>query len=150
MNLGLTGVLRGLPALVGVLAGILLYARPPVQPSFALPILLLFALVLALLLSRKAFTSYPRISLVLLEPWVLSAVCVVALCTLLILWLTVASPMFFALDKPHLDAVTGALVGALTTYLATVWTKDVEDSRGPLLPRTQFQQSLAPHFAGGA
>ena len=32
-------------------------------------------------------------------------------------------------------------------YLATVWTKDVEDSRGPLLPRTQFQQSLAPHFA---
>ena len=69
MNLGLTGVLRGLPALVGVLAGIA-NARPPVQPSFALPILLLFALVLLSLLSRKAFTSYPRISLVLLEPWV--------------------------------------------------------------------------------
>ncbi len=147
MNLGLAGVLRGLPGLLGILAGIGLYATPLVQPSFCLPILLLVALVVLLLLSRKVFLKHPRLALILLEPWVLSAVCIVALCTQLILWLTITSPDWFpALEKPRLDAVTGALIGALTTYLATVWTKDVEESKGPFLPSTQFEKSLAVYF----
>ena len=148
MNIGLAGVLRGLPGLLGVLAGIGLYATTLVQPVFCLPILLLVALVVLLLLSRKVFLKHPRLALILLEPWVLSAVCIVALCTELILWLTITSPDWFPeLQKPRLDAVTGALIGALTTYLATVWTKDVAESKGPFLPSTQFEQSLARDFS---
>jgi len=147
MNLGLTGVLQGLPGLIGVLAGIALYAKSPVLASIGLPAIFLVSLILVLFLSRKLFISYPRMGLFLLELWVLSAICIVALCTQLILWLTVESPTWFDLDKGRLDAVTGALVGALTTYLATIWTKDVQDSKGPLLASTQFQQFLAVNFS---
>jgi hypothetical protein len=147
VTFGLAGILRALPGLVGVLTGIFLYAQPFGKLSFAAPCGVLLVLVVAFLFSYELFIIYPRVALFLLEPWVLSAVCIIALSTEVVLWLTVTSPSWFALDKSRLDAVTGALVGSITTYLATIWTKDIQDSKGPFLPATQFQFFLAPHFS---
>jgi hypothetical protein len=146
MSQALAGVLRGLPGLAGVLAGIFLYAKPIVHPAPIIPTVILLFLIVALYASRELFTIAPKWALLLLEPWVLSAVCIVALSTQFLFWLTVTSQSWFDLPKPQLDAISGALLGAVTTFLATAWTKDVQDSQGPFLPSSQFRTFLAARF----
>lgn len=138
---------RGIPALLGVLAGIYLYASNPDAAYYALPLIVL-VLVLALLLSGHAvILKSPRLALALMEPWVISAVCITALSTQLILWVTVHAAGWFTLSKTDLDAVSGALVGAITTYLATIWTDDIKKSEGPFLPASQFKKALQSRFS---
>lgn len=138
MNLGLSSVTRGLPGLIGVLFGILLYAQQSIQPVLV-PAILLFGTLGLLLVGNRLIIGRPRLALACIELWALSALCITALVTQGLLWLTVASPGWFALPAGELDAVKGALIGAVTAYFAGVWIKDIQDNKGPFLASTQFQ-----------
>jgi hypothetical protein len=143
----LGNITKGLPSLLGVLWGILLY-RPGF--SWVLQVLTVFGIsVFFLWLGRKVIGRNPIVGWILIEFWVLSAIAVVALSTLGILWLTVNAPSFLVLDESKLDAVAGALVGAVTTFLAILWIKDIEGATGPFWPSTQFKKGISSAFSTG-
>jgi lysylphosphatidylglycerol synthetase-like protein (DUF2156 family) len=140
MKDALAKLLRGAPALIGVLVGIALYAQPAFgQPAPTLPAVLLIAVAALRHWSQHAFERHPRLAMVLLEPWSLAAVCAVALSTQFLLWFALMAPSLFQQTGEEAKLLSGALVGAVTTFLATAWTKDVQDAEGPLLPATQFK-----------
>ena len=135
---------KGLPSLIGVLWGIYLY-----KPGFswAFQILLVLALsMVCLKVGQSLLGKNPVAGWVFIELWVFSAIALVAASTLGILWLTVNAPSFLSVDKSQQDAVAGALVGAVTAFLAILWTKDIEDASGPFWPSTQFKKGLASAF----
>jgi hypothetical protein len=73
--------------------------------------------------------------MVLIEFWVLSAACVVALSTFAIVWITAKSPVWFdALGEDEVKIVVGVLVGAVTAFLASAWTKDIAGAQGYFWP----------------
>lgn len=138
---------KGLHALGGVLLGLALVATRSF-PAHLLPPLLGLVLLSALLyLAYALVLRWPRLALALVELWGLSALLVVALSSAIVLDFTLQASSWFALDKPRLDAVSGALVGAITTYLATVWTDDIKNAKSPFLASVQFKTLLAQHFS---
>ncbi|NIM41467.1 MAG: hypothetical protein GTN84_10235 [Hydrogenophaga sp.] len=134
MSLGLDNAGRALPAALGVLLGIFLYAKPVVQPPAALPVLGLLVLILLMRLAREVFIQHPLFGLALLEPWILSSVLVVALGTQLLLWLALHAESWFAAPAAVQKTYAAALMGAVTAFLATAWMKDIQDAKGPFLP----------------
>jgi lysylphosphatidylglycerol synthetase-like protein (DUF2156 family) len=136
---------KGIPSLLGVLWGIFLY-----RPGFSWIWQVVLAMVLAslfLFAGRKVLGKDPVVGWILIELWVLMAIGVVAASTAVILWLTVNAPKYFSFGGPEQEAISGALVGAVTTFLAVLWTKDIEDATGPLWPSTQFKNALSTAFA---
>jgi hypothetical protein len=136
---------KGVPSVIGVLWGIFLYV-PGVDWAWYLVTVMVVALFL-LWVGRKCLVRYPLIGWILIEFWVLSAISVVALSTAGILWLTVNAPSFFPIREAEQKAVAGALVGAVTAFLAVLWTKDVEEATGPFWPSTQFKKGLSSAFS---
>jgi len=135
---------KGLPSLLGVLAGIFLY-----QPGLRWTIPILFVLLVSILLMQLGkwqMKRDPVLGSVLIEFWIFSAISIVAASTIGILWLTVNAPSFFNVAKDQQEALAGALVGGMTTFLATLWMKDIEDAAGPFWTSTQFKKGLQAAF----
>lgn len=129
MNLGLASALRGLPALAGVVWGVYLFAIP-LKGATGLPLLVLLCLILLLGIGHHAFNKNPVKGLAFMEPWSLAAVALVATFTGLVLWLTVNLEALVGLPPTQAKAVSGALIGAFTTYAATAWIKDIQEANG--------------------
>ena len=144
---------RGLPALIGVLWGIFLYEPDPLQ--FLYPVGALLLGVIFLRLGRAVIGSAPILGWALIELWIIAAISVMAIGTVAVLWLTMNSPNWFPLDEPERKAISGALVGAVTTYIAVLWTKEIQDASGTFWPGTQFKSAVRvafaahPHVPGG-
>ena len=145
MNLGLASALRGLPALAGVVLGVVLFACP-LQGATALPLVALVCLTWVLGAAHRVFNTRPVMGLALMEPWTLAAVALVATCTGAVLWMTVHLEALLGLPQTQAKAVSGALIGAFTTYAATAWLKEIQDANGLFV--TSGQAKL--HFAGFA
>jgi hypothetical protein len=139
---------RGLPALIGVLWGIYLYT--PDWSRFWYPFVTLVVARIFLGLGRAAMGRWPLLGWMLIELWIVAAISVMALGTVAVLWLTVNSPNWFPLDEPERKAISGALVGAVTTYIAVLWTKEIQDGSGPFWPGTQFRSAVRSAFADPA
>ena len=147
MSEGAAQVVKGVPALLGVMAGVILFSKGEFPDYFFPPLALLSFLFLLLFLSYWLVLKLPRISLFLIEIWGISAVCIVAISTEFIFWITINAGKWFVLEKPELDAVSGALVGAITTYLATIWTDDIKNANSPFLASFQFKKLLGDRFS---
>ncbi len=129
MNLGLASALRGLPALAGVLLGVYLFACP-LKHAIWLPLLALAVLALLLSIAQGVFNERPALGLALTEPWTLAAVALVATVTGAVLWMTVNLEALVGLPATEAKAVSGALIGAFTTFAATAWIKEIQDANG--------------------
>ena len=120
------GAARGFPALVGVVVGILILVFGTQWIWLALA-----ALVVGYAsrrLGAQQIRTHPTVGFVLIELWILTAIAVMALATAGILWLTVHSPEWFgAAPDNKKEAVSGALVGAVTAYLAMLYTEDISN-----------------------
>jgi hypothetical protein len=138
MNLGLASALRGLPALAGVMLGVYLYAIP-FKGATGLPMVAMIVLVLLLVIANRMFNQRPRLGAALLEPWTLASVALVATFTGLVLWLTVNLEALLGLPPTQAKAVSGALIGAFTTYAATAWIKDIQEANGLFVTSGQAQ-----------
>ena len=87
----------------------------------------------------KLIVKYPRIGLCLIEVWILSPYIIISITTALIIWLTIHSPTWFNVPADQGKVISGAFIGAITTYFATVWTKDIADGEGYFWPSTQLK-----------
>ncbi len=129
MNLGLATALRGLPALAGVLLGVYLFAIP-FKGATGLPMIAIIGLALLMGIARSLFNAEPVLGLLLTEPWTLAAVALVATVTAALLWMTVNLETLVGLPATEAKAVSGALIGAFTTFAATAWIKEIQDANG--------------------
>lgn len=136
MNLGLATAWRGLPALAGVLLGVYLFAIP-FKGATGLPMLAIIGLALLLGIARRLFNAQPVLGLLLTEPWTLAAVALVSTVTAAVLWMTVNLEALVGLPATEAKAVSGALIGAFTTFAATAWIKEIQDANGLLVASGQ-------------
>jgi hypothetical protein len=138
---------KGLPSLIGVLWGISLY-RPDLLSLFVWlqPVAVIVVAILFLLLGRKVIGHLPLLGWVFLEFWILASISVMAVTTVIILLITIKAQSFFPFGEEERKAISGALVGAITTYLAILWTKDIQDASGFFWPSTQFKNALSSAF----
>jgi hypothetical protein len=85
----------------------------------------------------------PQTGAWLIEIWFLAAIGVAALVTSSIVWIGVASPAFFGNPSdPETKVISAAFVGAVTAYVALVWTKDISEAKGYFWPSTQFKDGM--------
>jgi hypothetical protein len=145
MNLGLASALRGLPALVGVVLGVYLFASP-LKYAIWLPLLALAVLSVVLSIAHGVFNERPMLGLALTEPWTLTAVALVATLTGIVLWMTVNLETLVGLPATDAKAVSGALIGAFTTFAATAWIKEIQEANGLFVASGQAKL----HFQGFA
>ncbi|RUU02207.1 hypothetical protein EOD23_20235 [Mesorhizobium sp. USDA-HM6] len=139
--------LTGLPALVGVLLGIRTFTggRGWVIASVGLIVLALVSLFVA----KRVMHSRPLIARWFVEVWILASVGVMSLATAAILWVGLEPLPSFLGTVTGTDAtksVTGAFAGAITAYVALVWTKDISDAKGAFWPSYQFKQTIGESF----
>lgn len=135
---------QGLPPLVGVVGGIAIYSSA--GELWWLPALIFFGSLGPLLIGKKIVGKTPRLGCGLLELWVASSVSLIALSTMLVLWLTVNASDFIGGDENRQQAISGALVGAVTAYLAILWVKDIQESKGPFWTGTQVKAAIQHSF----
>jgi hypothetical protein len=138
---------RGLPALVGVLWGILL-SKPP-HGRIWLPVA---TAVAAFVILRIGYTFLRQHHLLiggmLIEVWIVAAISVVALSTCGLLWLKAQTLPSF--EGEAQKAAADTLVGAVAAYLALTLTKDIsEGGPGFFWPGSQFKQALSDAFSQG-
>lgn len=135
---------QGLPPLIGVLWGIYLYSSA--LENWWLPVPVLVVAFLLMRFGRWLLRYSPLGGCALIELWAAGSVSIVALCTMLVLWLTVHAGDFLSGTDAEKKAVSAALVGAVTAYLAVLWTKDIQASEGPFWSGTQLKEGLSVAF----
>ena len=135
---------QGLPPLIGVLWGIYLYSSA--LEKWWLPIPVLIGAFLVMRSGRWLLRHRPMWGCALIELWVAGSISIVALGTMCILWLTVNAGDFLPGTDAENKAVSGALVGAVTAYLAVLWTKDIQAAEGPFWSGTQLKEGLNAVF----
>lgn len=135
---------RGLPALLGVVLGILVYFVG--RQGVVVVVGVIAAVVLMRVMASTIAATHPRMALLLVEPWILLAVALTALSTSAVLWLTMSVPRLIVGDKETVNAVAGALVGAVSAYFAGLWTKEIAEVGGPFSPGVVFQSVLEAAF----
>jgi hypothetical protein len=136
---------KGLPALVGILSGIVLYwlgMRALWQPFLAIALGYLF-----LFIGRFSLGKAPLLGWLFIELWVIASIGVLALGAALVLHLTIILPRVISSQGEEGKTIAGALVGAVTAYLAILWTKDIQEANGPFWPGTQYKNAIGAAFA---
>jgi len=149
MNYIFGNAVVGLPSLVGVIFGLMLYLKGGC--FFIYPAIMLFAPLILLLIARSVMHSRPRTAWLLIELWIFSAVAVTAFATAFVTWVSLDTPVAkllgaSGLDAEHVKAITGIFIGAVSTYVALVWTKDIGDAEGVFWPSTQFKSAIDKAF----
>jgi hypothetical protein len=146
MSSVLASVATGLPALLGVLGGILILVGTRGAWLVAFGGLVLACIFL--LFGRLTIGRFPILGFVLIQMWILAAISVMALGTAGVLWLTIHAPEWFGgASDDRKEALSGALMGAVTAYLALLWTEDISAGEGPFWPSTQFRSALSTAFS---
>ena len=135
---------QGFPALIGVLWGIANFS--PQVHRWWIPVLVL-AGALVLVHAGKGFVGHNIfVGWGLIETWVAATVSIVALGTMLILWLTIHASSFIQGTEEEKKAISAALVGAVTSYLAVLWAKDIQAAEGQFWTGTQFKSAIQDAF----
>ncbi|WP_156858164.1 hypothetical protein [Salegentibacter sp. T436] len=134
-------ILTGIPALFGVASGILLYINWDKNLIFYLLIPVFFA-TLCLLIGKSIFLINPLFSMLLIEFWILLPICVVAITTALIFWITIFLPDFLDLSENSSDMIIGAFIGAITTFLSTAFMKNISDGEGFFFPTYHLKKAF--------
>jgi hypothetical protein len=143
---GLTGnAIIGLPALIGVILGLKLYVDG-FQFLFYMALLITVPSI-ALNLGYYTMPRWPNVARLLIELWILSAIGVTAFATAAVTWISLNGPLDFIVNAKMLSTdqaktMTTALISAVTTYVALVWTKDIGDAKGVFWPSTQFKKAM--------
>lgn len=137
---------KGLPAILGVMTGIILYPRFNVWLVLIYVAIFLLAWI-SLKLGEHTISSNPMVGWCLIELWICSTIPITAFTTMGILYLTINSPSYFSSpDKETIAALSSALVGAATAFFALLWTKDIAESDGDFSPRTKFKAAIQKSF----
>ena len=134
-------LVNGAPSLIGVIAGVWLYSASDICTWAVVLGVFLVALV-SMEIGKYVTVKHPRVGMLLIEVWVLSSVCLVAFSTAFIVWLTINSPSWFNVPPEHVDVVTGAFIGAITTYFASAWIDDIANASGIFWPSTQLKNAF--------
>jgi hypothetical protein len=148
-------IIRGLPALLGIGGGVVLFvvntSSSTLPSGFVISGLIVIVLVIFLLFSgRKIIGKHPQAGRILIDFWILLAITISMACTFLILKITVTTPGWFPkLDIEQSKAVSGMIVGSVTTFLATQLTKDIAEGKGFFWPSAQFKSALQSAFRKG-
>lgn len=136
----------GLPALIGVFMGLKLYLQ---GRGFAVgvPIALLVIAFSSRTLGLAIVNKYTKVARWALEIWILAAIAVTAFATALVMWISLDFPLKYILDTSvvptdQVKTISGSFIGAITTYTALVWTKDIGDAQGMFWPSTQFKNAM--------
>jgi hypothetical protein len=147
---------KALPALVGVFAGVLLYVInvSPQQNLTPLIVQLTVVAIVAvafLIAGNLVMEKYPRLGMILIEFWIVSAITLTAAATFFLIWVTINSPDWFKNLKPdESKAVSGAIVGAITACLGIWFTKDIGEGKGFFTPGYQFKKCIGRVFLKNA
>jgi hypothetical protein len=140
----------GLPALLGVVLGLKLYVDP--IPTAYYVATMMMAAFAARWIAFATIHRVPRVARWLIELWILAAIGVTAVATAGVTWVTLNATLGFLFDTSHIDVkqlekMTTAIVTALTTYVALVWTKDIGDAKGFFWPSTAFKTAMAKAYS---
>lgn len=140
-----SNVVAGLPALIGVVLGLRLYAD---GFNFFIYVAGLFAVAL---LCRNVGSNlmgrFPNLAGLLIEVWIISAIAVTACGTAVVTAISFSGLLDFVVGPKHLAAeqaktMSTALIGAVTTYVALAWTKDIGDAKGYFWPTKHFIEAM--------
>lgn len=137
---------KGLSALIGVVLGIAIYYEG--MPLLIVTIGLALLAVAGRGLARALVGVRPTIAANVIEVWALLGMALTGLSTSAVLWLSLYFPTVLTGGEAEVTAVSGALVGAITTYFATVWTKEVQGGDGPFTTGAAFKTVLRSAFEG--
>jgi hypothetical protein len=144
----LTTSAKGLPSLVGVMWGALALGN---AWSISTNAAVLGGGLAVGWIGRRTVKRAPLLALLLMDLSIVATIAIVSFCTWTVLALaTTTLPLFPARPADQQKALSGALVGALTTYFALVWTKDIADGTGPLWPSNQFKAAIGHAFSTGS
>jgi hypothetical protein len=137
---------KGLPAILGVMIGIILYPRFNVWLVVIYLAIFLLSWI-CLTLGERIMRLNPLVGWCLIELWICSTIPITALTTRGILYLTIHSPSYFSIpDKETVAALSSALVGAVTAFFALLWTKDIAESDGDFSPQTKFKAAIQKSY----
>jgi hypothetical protein len=137
-------VTQGFPALIGVLWGITIYS--PSLHRWWIPALVLVGAFALMHIGRLLIGRNPLIGCLFIEAWGMAAVSIVAFGTMLVLWLTIHASDFIQGTEEEKKAISSALIGAVTAYLAVLWVKDIQVGEGPFWTGTQFREAVQAAF----
>jgi hypothetical protein len=144
MNDLLNKFAQGLPALLGVIGGIYIFYLNGIW--LILPIVVYGLAWLLMTKGSKLLGTRPFYGWILIELWVFAAISILAISTIIILWLTVNADSLAPVSSEIQKTVSGALVGAVSAFFAILWTKDIESGKGYFWPNSKFKQALKDHF----
>jgi hypothetical protein len=133
--------IRGLPSLIGVIAGVKLYTASDFC-GWVILSLIFISVFLLMKLGKRLTPKNPRLGMILIELWILSSICIVALSTAFIVWLSIQSSEWFNVPKEEIKIVTGAFIGAITTFFAATWTADISKGNGYFWPTTHLKEAF--------
>lgn len=134
---------QGLPALLGVALGIRVYTGGRVW--FGICVAVLAVAVVAIAGGLHVMARRPVAGAWIIEFGILAPICVTALVTSLIVWMSaIGLPSIFGQepDEEVRKTLASTLVGAVTAYAAIVWTKDISDETGLFWPSTHFKAGM--------
>jgi hypothetical protein len=136
---------RALAPLCGTLIGVMVYAN--YFSWWWLAVLGIIGL-LAVILGRLVVARRPRLAAIILTPWILFGMSLLATVTIILLWAALHSATIF----PYVTAdaqkeLASALTGALTVFFAVVFTKDLEEGGGFFWPGTHFKAEVSAKFS---
>lgn len=130
------------PALMGVIWGVFAY----VYGGFWWIAGIGVAACGAAWFGKKQLAHSPRAGLFFIELSIGAAITVMALTTSVVAWIGVHADSIFPGSSELQHTLGGALTGAVTTFFAALWTKDVENAEGALWPSTHFKKGLVGAF----
>jgi len=139
----------GLPALLGVVLGLRLYMGGLCWVGGAL--LAALACGAAVWAGRAQLRRRPRLGCWLIDAAYVLAILVTALGTALVAWVVLNTPLSALGDTTGLseDAekhLKGAFAGAVSTYVAVAWLKEIGDAKGAFWPSTHFRAGMAAAY----
>jgi len=137
--------------LVGVLLGVWAFAVRSAQDwGSLLPVLLVVAGWVLAEVGKVLLRDNPVFGALCIEGVALAQVGAVALITFGLLYLASIIPgALTGLGEPDISAVKGAIVGAVSTYLANALGKDIEKGEGLLSPAARLRKALVATFLSG-
>lgn len=145
MGATLGGAASGLPALLGVAAGIMVYLGGLAWwAGLALTLVALGAIVAG---GERLLATRPGLGRWMIEASYLVAVAVTALGTALVAVVVLNTPLSVfgdasGLRDDEIKQLSSAFAGAVSAYVALLWTKDIGDQKGALWPATRFQAAM--------
>jgi len=140
-----SNIVAGLPALIGVILGLRLATE---GFPFLFYVGVLFGIAfLALHLGYGLMSRFPRFAGSSIEIWIFSAIAVTAFATATVILISFRGALDCVVGLKQLSGeqaktVSTALIGAVTTYVALAWTKDIGDAKGYFWPSTHFKKAM--------